>query len=218
MLSAKSLSSIRDGKLLFSNINFEIDSGSVLFVKGRNGIGKSTLLRMIAGFIPIEEGQIHFNNSDITNKTDEIALTIGYFGHLGAIKEQLTVEENMSFWNYLYSGSNKLPEDSFQLNDIKSKLVSNCSAGQKRKLSLSRLLSTQKKVWLLDEPTTSLDQNSISILLNLIKNHCKNGGIAVVVSHLQISIPNIKQLEILEPYKRDIETTNINDPFLAGTW
>ena len=168
MFSVKSLSSVRGGKLLFSDINFEIDSGSTLLIKGRNGIGKSTLLRMIAGFIPIKNGQIHYNNSEITNKTDEMASIIGYFGHMGAIKEQLTVEENMVFWHCLFNGPSKLPKDSFHLQNLKSKLVSNCSAGQKRKLSLSRLLSTRKRVWLLDEPTTSLDKVSISILLDLI--------------------------------------------------
>ena len=218
MLNAKSLSCVRDGKLLFSDISFKVESGSALLIKGRNGIGKSTLLRMIAGFIPIKIGRMHLNNSDITNKVDEIALNIGYFGHLGAIKDQLTIEENMVFWNYLLSGSTELPEDSFHLHYLKSKLVSNCSAGQKRKLSLSRLLSIEKKIWLLDEPTTALDSDSSSILLNLLYDHCRNGGIAIIASHRTLSLPHIQELEILEPNKKDNELLTKTDPFLSGAW
>jgi heme exporter protein A len=218
MLYAKSLSCLRDRKLLFYDLSFEIKPGSTLLVTGGNGVGKSTLLRMIAGFIPIKNGSIHYNGLEITNSLEDIAKDIGYFGHLGAIKEQLSIEENIKFWNYLFNKGYKIEIDPFNLNNIKHKIVSSCSTGQKRKLSLSRLLSTQKKIWLLDEPTTSLDQDSITSLIIQIKAHCALGGITIITSHQPLELPNMKHLEILKPKTPALELTSLNDPFIAGEW
>ena len=223
MLKADNLSYSRDGRQIFSGINFDVKNGTCLFIEGQNGSGKTTLLRLLAGLLPMREGTLIFNGSNISANHDLIAQNIDYIGHVNATKDQMTAWDNLILWNSLYEPDQRIDltskfGDPMLINDFKNKPISFCSAGQIRRVALSRLSTSKKKIWLLDEPMASLDKNALSGLENMIGKHCLNGGIAIITTHDNIGIPKIKSKSI--KLKQSISTPkSINaDPFLDGEW
>ena len=183
LLIGSSLSCKREGKLIFSRLSFKINSGEICLIKGPNGSGKSTLLRLLAGFIKVTTGEIILNNANITNNSDIIYEHFFYLGHNNPLKNYLTVKQQIDFWEGISQIKYNLELDSFNLKRIMNRKIYECSEGQKKRIGLSRLTIDDKKIWLLDEPTNSLDIENIEILKKHLKLHKKKGGIAMIASH-----------------------------------
>ena len=223
MLKAKRLSYYRNGSQVFSGVSFDIKIGTCLFIKGLNGSGKTTLLKMLAGFIPIQKGVIRLNGKDATNNYDVLDENIDYIGHFNAMKKQMTAWDNLTFWNRLCEQSNQVNleedfNDLMSITDFKNQQIEFCSVGQIRRIALARLNTSNKKVWLLDEPTSSLDGTAVNNFNKMIKKHCNDGGIAIITSHHALKIPEVLS-QSLELSKKDVKQNNLrSDPFLTGDW
>ena len=209
-LIGSSLSCKREGKLIFSELSFKVSSGEICLIKGPNGSGKSTLLRLLAGFIKVSSGEITLDNEKITNKNDTIYENFFYLGHSNPLKSYLTVKQQIDFWEGISEKKYNLEVDSFNLKKILNRRIYECSEGQKRRVGLSRLTIDDKKILLLDEPTTSLDIENVSRLKNHLKDHQKKGGIAIVASHESFISSNNRDIILtLNPPKNQER-----DPFI----
>ena len=159
-ISIESLSVSRGGVNLLQGVDIELKNGQAGILRGPNGVGKTTLLRALAGLQPVESGTIKCSLEDIC-----------YSGHADGVKPTLTVQENLEFWANIF-GSPSISEvaEKFMITDLLNSKVGNLSAGQKRRVGLARLGLTGRQIWLLDEPTVSLDETSVKIFGNIIFN------------------------------------------------
>lgn len=188
-LQAIELSCIRDDRVLFAGLNFQLQAGQILLLEGKNGSGKTSLLRILCGFREPDAGQVQWNNEAINDSS--YYADMAYVGHLDGIKKELTVLENLKVCLALgISGQYSIPEalKKVHLQGYEEILVQALSAGQKRRLSLARLLITHNNLWILDEPFTSLDKQGISLIESLMLEHCANGGMIVLTSHHDITL------------------------------
>ncbi|MEM7619389.1 MAG: heme ABC exporter ATP-binding protein CcmA [Pseudomonadota bacterium] len=188
-LSVKQLACKRKDIVIFENISFSLQSGKGLLVKGANGSGKTTLLKVIMGMLPKAKGTILLDGADPELRFQQ---NIHYIGHANGIKHTLTVRENLQFFSSFFSEF-KSNEKTYQdiLQDLKLEGLADIpagylSAGQKRKLGLARLYFGNRPLWLLDEPTVSLDQSSQTILIGLLNRHLQNGGMPILVTHIAL--------------------------------
>jgi heme exporter protein A len=185
-LQAKSVACQRGGRAVFSDVSFALSRGQLLELRGPNGSGKSSLLRLIAGLGDPVKGEISLEGGSPD-------LTIGqqahYAAHQEAIKSPLTVAENLEFWGgFLGGGDLGSALAAFDLADLAEYPAALLSAGQKRRLSLSRLALVPRLLWLLDEPTLGLDQASLERLMRLLRGHLSGGGIAIIATHTAIAV------------------------------
>ncbi len=186
----------RSGRTLLTNIQFRVLDGSPLVLYGKNGIGKSTILRLIAGLIPIKIGNIEYNGTDITNDNDLKTSLISLVGHSNGLNPNLTVWEQIIFWKILFNFSEPSIEKLLNLEEIKHQKICNCSTGQKRRLALARPIMSNRKIWLLDEPTSSLDEQTTSLICKIIDMHCRKGGSALIATHQELRLFNATKLEL----------------------
>ncbi len=182
-LAAHGIGCQRGGRLLFQDLSFALAPGEGLLVTGPNGAGKTSLLRQIAGLLPLAGGTL-----SLSGATHEAALPelCHYVGHANAAKTSLTVAENLGFWADVSRRGPHRPAERarvFGLSPLADLPAGLLSAGQKRKLALSRLFAAPRPIWLLDEPQVSLDAPSVKQLDAAIRDHLEAGGIAVVASH-----------------------------------
>ncbi len=217
-LTVSNLSCQRGGRPIFASLSFDIADGQAMVLRGPNGAGKSTLLRVLAGLIPPQSGQVILNDTALTNR-EEFQDLITYAGHLDAIKPQLTVAENLQFWADLF-GSNAFDKtmQDFRLTEIADRLAHTCSAGQKRRLGLARIAVTARPMWLLDEPTVSLDTETTEQFARLIDQHCANGGMALIATHIDLGLANATELRLETMTSKTRATLPEIDPFLKGDW
>ncbi len=197
-LQGRDLSCIRDDRVLFQQLNFTLTSGQVLLLEGKNGSGKTSLLRILCGFRQADAGQVNWCGEAINDS--QYYADMAYVGHLDGIKKELTVLENLKVARALgtigrYSLAQALSK--VQLAGYDDTLVQALSAGQKRRLSLARLLITQHQLWILDEPFTSLDKQGIILIETLMIEHCANGGMIVLTSHHDIALHGVDVLRIV---------------------
>ncbi|MDU9003589.1 heme ABC exporter ATP-binding protein CcmA [Sedimentitalea todarodis] len=188
-LSVTDLSIARGGVPVLQGLGFDLAPGQALVVRGPNGIGKTTLLRTIAGLQPPISGRIEGAED-----------CIAYAGHSDGIKPTLTVTENLTFWASVFGASGICPAlDAFELNDLSDRHAGNLSAGQKRRLGLSRLLVTGRPIWVLDEPTVSLDVLAVALFADAVRAHLGRGGSALVATHIDLGL----DADVLElgPYR-----------------
>jgi heme exporter protein A len=182
-LAALNISCQRGSNVLFEDLSFALAPGEGLLVTGPNGAGKTSLLRQIAGLLPLAAGRLSLNGQRPDVELPELC---HYVGHLNGIKTSFTVRENLAFWAD-FLGENGGPLSTalaaFGLTPLADFPAGLLSAGQKRKLALSRLFAAPRPIWLLDEPQVSLDAASLKLLDAAIKDHLDAGGIAVVASH-----------------------------------
>jgi heme exporter protein A len=188
-LAGVELSCIRDDRVLFKELNFTLHSGQVLFLEGENGSGKTTLLRILCGFREADAGQVLWRGEVIDDS--RYYADMAYVGHLDGIKKELTVLENLNISLALgRPGRFSIAEalERVQLAGYDDVPAQSLSAGQKRRLSLARLLITDNRLWILDEPFTSLDKAGIALIESLMREHCAEGGMIVLTSHHDIDL------------------------------
>ncbi len=191
-LEGTGLSCIRDDRVLFEQLAFELVSGQVLLLEGKNGSGKTSLLRILCGFREPDAGDILWCGDAI--KDSQFYAQMAYVGHLDGIKKELTVLENLKMTLALSSSGQYSIDEALakvHLAGYDDILVQALSAGQKRRLSLARLLITENVLWILDEPFTSLDKHGIALIETLMTEHCANGGMIVLTSHHDIDLPDV---------------------------
>ena len=190
----KNISCIRGNKLLFKNLNFKINNKELLVIKGANGSGKTTLLKILSGLLKPISGSIIINKKNINILKDEYFKYFEYIGHENAIKTALTVRENLNF--YLKIKKNLATKNFekaikiFNLKDLLDIKVENLSSGEKRRVSLSRLILSNSKIWFLDEPTNGLDKINTVNFFKILKQHLQLNGLAIVASHDDVKIKN----------------------------
>lgn len=191
LVSASNLTCIREERILFDGLSFEITEGEIVQIEGPNGAGKTSLLRIIAGLSRPYAGNINFKGEDIIRCRDEYNDELLYLGHLAGVKSELTAEENLNF-NLRLSGY-----DDFNSREILSKvnlsgfeeaLAGHLSAGQHRRTALARLWHTNCKIWLLDEPFTAIDKKGVEELEYLFLAHAKRGGCVILTTHQDMSV------------------------------
>jgi len=174
----------RGGRLLFRGLSFGLSPGEGLLVRGPNGAGKTSLLRQIADLLPLAAGRFSTEGAETDMPRAELC---HYVGHLNAAKSALSVRENLTFWADFFGGGNvEEAMAAFGLTSLAEISAGFLSAGQKRKLALSCLFVAPRPIWLLDEPSVSLDASSVKRLGQAIRNHLKMGGVAIVSSHVPL--------------------------------
>ena len=187
-ISASNLGCVRGSREIFRNVNFSLGSGQALAVLGPNGAGKSSLLRIVAGLLPSAAGQLTLDGGDPELTIPE---QTHYVGHQDALKPSLSVGENLTFWaRYLGGGANAVSEAlaAVGLAPIRDLPAGYLSAGQRRRLSLARLVAVQRPIWLLDEPASALDQAAQVRLVDLMRAHLAGGGVILAATHAPLGL------------------------------
>ena len=197
-LSATDLACRRGGRDVFAGVNFSVASGESLAIRGRNGAGKSSLLRMVVGLVRVASGRLSLEGGDPE-------LTIGeqahYLGHLDALKPSLSVAENLQFWSAFFGADNaglNEPLRAVGLDALADLPAAYLSAGQRRRLSIARLLAVKRSLWLLDEPTSTLDAAAQVRLAEIMQAHLAGGGIILAATHGALGLDDTRELRLAD--------------------
>ena len=200
-LRANALTCVRGERTLFTGLDLEVSAGEWLHVRGENGIGKTSLLRLLSGLTKPAAGEIFWNEQLISADPSEYHRNLLFLGHRDSLKEDLTALENLSIATALDGIA--VTEDKillalhrFGLRGREDLPVNCLSAGQKRRVLLARLLLRQAKLWILDEPFNALDVRAVEMLSELILEHIASGGIAIMTSHQEIPMPNGRVVQL----------------------
>ncbi|WP_305907765.1 cytochrome c biogenesis heme-transporting ATPase CcmA [Methylomarinum sp. Ch1-1] len=189
LLRASNLACIRDDRVLFSGLSFILKPQQILLLEGKNGSGKTSLLRILCGFREADEGEIQWCGTPIDNS--RYHADMAYVGHMDGVKKELSVLENLKMSLAMARPGRFTIEqalDKVHLAGYDDTLVQALSAGQKRRLSLARLLITDNILWILDEPFTSLDRQGIQLIESLMLKHVNDGGMIVMTSHHDLAL------------------------------
>ncbi len=185
-LTITNLTCARGGVTVLEGVSFSLSPQHAIVLHGPNGIGKTTLLRTIAGLRPALAG-------NIAAPPDSFA----YAAHADGIKPTLTVRENLAFWAAIFGNGDVAPAlAAMNLKALIDRPASTLSAGQKRRLGLARLMVTGRPIWLLDEPTVSLDLASTALFVAMITRHLGQGGSAVIASHIDLGLSQADRLDL----------------------
>jgi heme exporter protein A len=187
-ISASNLGCMRGSREIFRNVNFSLSSGEVLAVLGPNGAGKSSLLRLVAGLLRLESGRLELEGGDPELTIPEQA---HYLGHQDALKPSLSVSENLTFWAS-YLGTSPAEQagalDTVGLAAIRDLPAGYLSAGQRRRLSIARLVAVPRPIWLLDEAAAALDRAAQGRLIELMRGHLAGGGLILAATHAPLGL------------------------------
>ncbi len=191
-LEAQNLQCIRDFRMLFSCLNLQLQNGEAVQVQGPNGAGKTTLLRILCGLRSPDEGKILWKGRDIAEDRAEFQATLAYVGHAHGIKGDLTPLENLRFWSTIHPVKQDLiiseVLQAVGLGAYENILSRRLSAGQRRRVAIARLLITDARLWILDEPFTAIDTEGIRMIEKVISQHVEQGGMAVLTSHQPVTL------------------------------
>lgn len=205
MLETRLLDCVRGERLLFKQLSFRIEEGELLYLQGKNGSGKTSLLRMLCGLLPPAAGDICWKGRSIARLGEDYRRELCFLGHHSAIKEELTPLENLMASAQLADAA--LDEDraldaleTLGLAGREDLACRYLSQGQKRRVALARLVNERKALWLLDEPFVALDSAAVALIAGLIGAHVQRGGLAVLTTHQPVDIPagTIRQLVLGE--------------------
>jgi len=205
-LVGQSVTCVRGERTVFSGLSFRITAGEALVLLGRNGAGKSSLLRLVAGLLRPAAGTITLDGGDAELSVGEQA---HYLGHQDALKPSLSVRENLTFWADFLGGSRPAGTNggagtsavtdalaAVGLGDLAALPAGYLSAGQRRRLSLARLLAVPRPLWLLDEPTAALDTTAQARLTELMQTHLAGGGLILVATHGPLGLDGAQELRL----------------------
>ena len=199
LLSAEGLACVRAGRTVFRGLSFALEASDALLVRGPNGSGKSSLLRLLAGFLPPAAGRLSRAGQPVGDDLPAYRARLHYVGHANAIKGVLGVRENLAFAARL-RGEAPVSVDAaletFGLAALADGPARYLSAGQQRRLALTRLLATPRELWLLDEPAVGLDQASRARLEQALGSHREAGGVAVIATHGDVAADRPLVLEL----------------------
>ncbi len=192
MLTLNGVGISRGGWPVLDGIDLSLAAGELVLVKGPNGIGKTTLLRTISGLQNPDSGSI-----------DRPEGGLAYSGHLDGLKSNLSVRENLTFWASIYGAQGiDAALDAFALRSLARRRVASLSAGQRRRAGLSRLVLSGAPLWIMDEPTTSLDQANSARVVDALRAHVASGGAAIVATHLDLGVE--ARMFDLEPFRPEL--------------
>ncbi|QKM61085.1 cytochrome c biogenesis heme-transporting ATPase CcmA [Polynucleobacter arcticus] len=201
VLEAREITCVRGERELFSRLNMQVSPGECLHIRGENGVGKTSLLRLLTGLASPESGDILWGGRSIKNDAQDYHRKLLFLGHRDALKEDLTALENLrmfaaidgiaisdvdaisSLWRFGLKGREDLP-------------VNCLSAGQKKRVLMARMLTRRAQVWILDEPFNALDTQAVGELQGLIAEHLENDGLVVLTSHQPLAMPQLKVLDL----------------------
>lgn len=187
-LSLDNIALERGERLIASGISARVAGGEALLLQGPNGSGKSTLLRVLAGLMPAAEGTVAWDGTDVARDHEAHRARLAYLGHQDALKGGLTALENLRFWASFNGGDADAALTAFGLAALADRPARTLSAGQKRRLALSRLVLSAAPLWLLDEPVTALDTEARASFVALLKRHLGVGGLAIIATHEPLTI------------------------------
>ncbi|WP_420325660.1 heme ABC exporter ATP-binding protein CcmA [Mameliella sp.] len=202
-LTASDLTVARGGVPVLDGVSFALAPGRALVLRGPNGAGKTTLLRTVAGLQPALAGEVSGAGERIT-----------YAGHADGLKSMLSVGENLHFWARVF-GTEGIGAalSAFNLETLEDRLAGTLSAGQKRRLGLARLMVTGRPVWVLDEPTVSLDTASVALFAEAVRAHLGQGGSALMATHIDLGIPEADDFDVT-PYRAQPRAALQDEAFL----
>lgn len=185
MLTIDNLSLFKDHKKIFGPLGFSVSSSSALIIKGRNGCGKSSLLKILAGISAPTSGKILWGGEDVENFRDDFNGDSQFLGHKNFLKSELTVAENLEFYARLHGTLAALPAalSFFGLNNLADQKVKKLSAGWQKRVMLAKLMACPASLWFLDEPTNNLDKDGKEKLHGLIRTRVKEGGLVILTTH-----------------------------------
>lgn len=202
MLEVSQLTAIRDERILFESLSFTINSGELVQIEGRNGTGKTTLLRIVTGLGDRDSGEIFWNGENIESNRDGYHQDLLFLGHQTGVKRELTAYENLRFYLNIHS---RKPVDKETIYSALVKVglvgredvpVAQLSAGQQRRVALARLWLSDHKLWILDEPLTAIDKQGVKVLESLFLSHAEDGGIVILTTHQDMFADNPKLRKI----------------------
>ncbi len=210
----------RGGRTVFSGLSFELPDGTAALLRGPNGAGKSSLLRVIAGLLPPVAGEVRLGEIALSRDPAAMQEAVAFAGHLDAVKPALTVVENLALWAGIFGAGRERAGaalERFGLAHMADRPAGQCSAGQRRRLGLARLVVTDRPLWLLDEPTVSLDAGSTALVAELVREHAARGGIALIATHIGMGLGAVPVLEMARASRPGVPAVP-EDAFLAGRW
>ncbi len=218
---ARNLACSRVGRRIFAALDFTLPAGGALILRGANGSGKSSLLRVLAGLLAPVGGELHWDGKPVNDDPEAFQDNICYVGHGNAIKPVLTVHENLAFWSKLYppksaEGYDDLLDqalETFSLTTLRDVPGRQLSSGQSRRLSLSRLITSPARIWLLDEPSVGLDDVSLKRLEAAIAEHRAGGGMVIAATHTPLDIADADLLLL-----QDFAPPAIDPELLENSW
>ena len=193
MLEASNLECVRGERSLFSKLNFRLDGGEMLDLQGKNGSGKTSLLRMLCGLSPPADGEIRWRGELIGKLGEEFRRELCYLGHFNAIKEELTPLENLLSsarlaGEHLDEVAALVALEIVGLAGREDLACRYLSQGQKRRVALARLVNERRALWVLDEPYVALDKAALGLVAGLIGTHLQRGGLAVLTTHQAVEV------------------------------
>ncbi|MFU8883225.1 MAG: heme ABC exporter ATP-binding protein CcmA [Rhodobacterales bacterium] len=185
-LNVTDLSVARGGIPVLEGLNFTLHAGEALILRGPNGVGKTTVLRTVAGLQPPLAGVIGLDRD-----------AMAYAGHADGIKTTLSVRENLEFWADVF-GTGRIDSAlaAFDLSSLSDRAAGALSAGQKRRLGLARMVVTGRMVWVLDEPTVSLDVTAVALFAQAVRDHLGKGGMALMATHIDLGLAEARVLDV----------------------
>ncbi|MBY6198788.1 cytochrome c biogenesis heme-transporting ATPase CcmA [Vibrio hangzhouensis] len=205
MLEVTKLSAIRDERVLFENLSFSLQLGDLVQIEGRNGTGKTTLMRIVAGLGDKEEGDIKWNGEKIESNREEYHQSLLFLGHQTGVKRDLTAFENLKFYQSIHAPDTSEEQIFSALTQVglagrEDVPVAQLSAGQQRRVALARLWLSEQPLWILDEPLTAIDKQGVKVLENLFLSHAEKGGIVLLTTHQDMfsDNPKLKKIKLGE--------------------
>ena len=190
-LSADNLTLIRGERLLFKGLSFALESGELLVLEGRNGSGKTSLIRAIAGMLSLEAGTVSWDGVPVEKQRQVFHGSLVWLAHRTGLKGDLTLVENLGFERSLRAYSRRDPEEVYErlgIARLKKLILRSLSAGQQRRVALARMLLADVPLWFMDEPFTNLDREGRALVLELVEEHLATGGMCVMAAHQDVEI------------------------------